>query len=176
MLEVAQTNSQGRMPLLTNTESRTHFGMWAIVSSPLILGFDLTNASLVDQVWPYVTNREVIAVNQQYTTFSGSVFYSAPTNVTFQPCGWWLDVCSFPSSVYLYKPQPNNTMAIMLVNNKEHPDDLSVTFSAIPRLVQAAEYHVRDLWGRRNLGKFKTELYVAGVASHDSVFVLLTPV
>ncbi len=43
-----QTNSQGRMPLLTPTDSRSHFGLWTIVSSPLILGFDITNKSLVD--------------------------------------------------------------------------------------------------------------------------------
>ena len=35
-----------------------------IVSSPLILGFDLTNTTVLNDVMPYVGNEEAIAVNQ----------------------------------------------------------------------------------------------------------------
>ena len=32
---------------------RSHFGAWAIVSSPLILSFDLTNKSKMGLVWDF---------------------------------------------------------------------------------------------------------------------------
>ena len=39
------------------TESRSHFGMWAIVSSPLILGMDFNDSKTVDLVWPIIANK-----------------------------------------------------------------------------------------------------------------------
>ena len=37
------------------------FGAWCIVSSPLILGLDLTNSTNLERVWPIIANREAIA-------------------------------------------------------------------------------------------------------------------
>jgi len=62
---------------LTLGETRAHFGMWAIVSSPLTLSHDVNNASMQDYVWPIIANREAIAVNQDYFGFSGSAFFSS---------------------------------------------------------------------------------------------------
>jgi alpha-galactosidase len=54
-----------RGPLAIN-ESRSHFGAWAIVSSPLILGLDITNQTNLDSVWPFLSSSEAIAVNQAW--------------------------------------------------------------------------------------------------------------
>ena len=184
MLEVSQTNTQGLAPL-TTTESRTHFGMWAIVSSPLILGFDLLNSTAVDAAWPYITNTEIIAVNQNYAGFSGSIFYNSPENTTFSPCTYGVQTCQYPSVQFLYKPQPNDTMAVMMVNNGDSPADLSLHFNSIPKLVKAPAYILRDLWGQQDIdGRFCTDCsicsmcaYVSkGVASRDSVFLQVLPI
>lgn len=58
MLEVG--NFQG--PNAFN-ESRSHFGAWAVVSAPLILGLDVTDKSRLDAVWPILSNMEVIKKN-----------------------------------------------------------------------------------------------------------------
>lgn len=60
MLEV------GRMPEHNAAESRSHFGAWAVVSAPLVLGFDLSNASRLAKAWPTISNAEVIAVSQSW--------------------------------------------------------------------------------------------------------------
>ena len=44
------------------SESRTHFGAWAIMSSPLILSFDLRVDDVMDAMWPIISNRDVLAV------------------------------------------------------------------------------------------------------------------
>ena len=43
--------------------NRAHFGAWAVTSSPLILGMDLQNSTILDSM-EFVTNPEAIAVNQ----------------------------------------------------------------------------------------------------------------
>eukprot|EP00696_Hemimastix_kukwesjijk_P011490 gnl/Hemi2/24422_TR8211_c0_g1_i1.p1 gnl/Hemi2/24422_TR8211_c0_g1~~gnl/Hemi2/24422_TR8211_c0_g1_i1.p1 ORF type:complete len:435 (-),score=140.77 gnl/Hemi2/24422_TR8211_c0_g1_i1:163-1467(-) len=174
MLEVMTTNTQGTMPLLTAIESRTHFGLWAIVSSPLILGFDLTNATLMDAAWSFITHREVLAINQAWHGFSGSIFYSSPVNSSFTPCGWWLPNCSFPSAQYLYKPVTSSAMAVMLVNNGNTTVDLEVKFADIPSLPAQPAYHVRDVWNRQDLGLFKLSFTAKSVLSHDSALLLIT--
>lgn len=50
--------------LPSNTEQRTHFGLWAVLSSPLTISMDLTNATVADAVWPIITNVDAITVNQ----------------------------------------------------------------------------------------------------------------
>lgn len=55
MLEVGNGN-------MTHDEYVSHFSMWALLKSPLILGNDLTRMSL--DTFSIVTNKEIIAVNQ----------------------------------------------------------------------------------------------------------------
>jgi len=45
-----KTQSEFRM-------SRSNFGAWVIVSSPLILGHDLTDDEAVDKIWPIIAHR-----------------------------------------------------------------------------------------------------------------------
>lgn len=55
MLEVGNFKGPNNL-----TESKTHFGGWCIVSAPLILGMDLTDASSLDAVWPIISNKEAV--------------------------------------------------------------------------------------------------------------------
>ena len=52
-------------------ESMAHFGAWAVVSSPLTLGHDLSNDAEYDAAWPVVSNRDAIMVNQVYAGDAG---------------------------------------------------------------------------------------------------------
>jgi hypothetical protein len=45
-----------------------------VVSSPLTLSHDVTNATVMDAVWPIIANPEAIAVNQAWAGHSGSPF------------------------------------------------------------------------------------------------------
>jgi hypothetical protein len=53
------------------TESRTHFSAWAVTSAPLILGFDVTNATLMELAYPIITNEDVLHVNQAVRSGKG---------------------------------------------------------------------------------------------------------
>lgn len=39
---------------------------WAIMSSPLILSFNMNDTARMDRAWPVITNKAVIAVNQRW--------------------------------------------------------------------------------------------------------------
>ena len=56
----------GRMPEHNLAESRSHFSAWAIVSSPLILGLDMSDDAKVAAVWSVVSNKEVIEISQSW--------------------------------------------------------------------------------------------------------------
>ena len=60
MLEVGCAHGPGGVhdPGLNEAETRTHFGAWAIVSSPLTLSHDVNNATITDKIWPVISNTE----------------------------------------------------------------------------------------------------------------------
>ena len=41
-------------------ESRSHFGAWAVVSAPLILGLNVSDKARLDAVWPILSNKDAI--------------------------------------------------------------------------------------------------------------------
>ena len=61
--------------------NRAHFGAWCIVSSPLILGLDLDSPHL-EEVVPFITNSEAIAVNQQWAGSAGFLLSTTERNAT----------------------------------------------------------------------------------------------
>jgi hypothetical protein len=49
---------------MTKDENRVHFGAWCIVSSPLILAFNMSDPARHELVWDIITNKEAIQINQ----------------------------------------------------------------------------------------------------------------
>ena len=114
MLEVGVTNTQNMPSYLSHTEARTHFALWCVTSSPLILGLDVTNATTLGSVWDIVTNTEAIAVDQDYAGMSGTLFYESANKTAMAPCGWWLANCAWPSQQYWYKRLSGGDVAVLV--------------------------------------------------------------
>ena len=67
MLEVGRMEGTGQSSVaMSEAESSSHFAGWSIVSAPLVLGFDLSNATRMKLVWPYISNRRAMAVSQTW--------------------------------------------------------------------------------------------------------------
>jgi len=157
--------------VLTLAENRAHFSMWTILSSPLVLSLNFSDGAVVDAVWPIITNREAIAIDQDYAGFSGTRFFESETLVAMAPCGWWLPNCAWPSAQYWYKPLSNGDTAVLLVNNADTAQDLSLQFGDVPGLSAGGKYVLRDVNNKADLGTFTSSFLAAGVASRDSVFL-----
>ena len=102
MLEVGNPpGGMGESPRFENSHSwRAHFGGWLINSSPLILSFDLTNITKLNQTWDLITNREALKINSDWAGEAGRLISSvydqtAPTPVFARPCSSTVDTQKF---------------------------------------------------------------------------------
>ena len=178
MLEVGVTNTQSAEPPLSFTEARTHFGAWAITSAPLIIGMNVTDDETVANFWDILSNAEAIAVNQDYAGESGNLFWESDDLTFFSPCGWWLANCTYASAMYWSKRLSNGDVAVLLMNNADAPAALTLEFDRVPGLLspQGTQVAVRDVWGRRDLGRMAGAFVPASpTPSRDSLFLRITP-
>ena len=58
---------------------------WAIVSAPLVLSVDLTNKPMLDRIWPILSNKEAIAVNQHWNGSPGQLLLTDKVTVPSPP-------------------------------------------------------------------------------------------
>ena len=79
-------------------DSRTQFGVHCIMSSPLILSFDLTDDSAMNKTWGAITNKEAIAVNQQWAGSAGALvkMWNPDEENTSAPLFAWAQSCDTP--------------------------------------------------------------------------------
>ncbi|MEU4449468.1 ricin-type beta-trefoil lectin domain protein [Actinosynnema sp. NPDC050801] len=110
---------------LSDTESRAHFSLWALLNAPLIAGNDLRTMSAATRTT--LTNTEVIAVNQDWGGRQGNrLVDNGNTEV-------WT------------KPMANGSVAVVLLNRNSSAATVSTSASQIG-LGSASSYSVRDLW------------------------------
>jgi alpha-galactosidase len=166
------------VPPLNFTEARAHFAAWAIVSAPLVIGYDVSNKTTSDFVYPIVSNTEVLAINSDYAGHSGSRFFTSADVTTFTPCGWWAKNCTFATIQYWRKPMSNGDVAVLLMNNGVAPADLALEFHSIPGFVlpQGSLARVRDVFNHVDLGELDGAFVARAVAPRDAVMLRLTPV
>jgi alpha-galactosidase len=111
-------------PDLTDTEQRAHFSLWAMLAAPLLAGNDVR--TMTDTTRDILTNREVIAVDQDPLTAQGHPLVDAPAVIV--------------------KPLVDGSVAVALFNPGASPVEVNTDATSIG-LPAADCYAVRDLWG-----------------------------
>ena len=74
---------------MTWAESQAHVALWAITSSPLFLANDVREGHMQQRLVDMMTNRAMIAVNQNYSSdagFSGDRIWSNATGKELCKC------------------------------------------------------------------------------------------
>ena len=196
MLEVGCANGPHGAgdPGLSAAEARTHFGAWAIVSSPLTLSHDVKNQSIMDLIWDVISNKEVIAVSQCYAGHSGSMFKQSTEAIVLSDVNTALqekDMTAYEKASvgplvagaweYYYKPMETQgtKTAVLMINNSDGASDLILTFSDIPGLMcggsTTMKCAVRDIWNHKDLGSFLGSITIQGISPHDSAFLVVVP-
>ena len=130
---------------MNTTEWQTHFSAWAINSSPLILGLDLTDTRTLDAAWPIISNPEVIAINQAWKGDAGRLVdgNGAGQNTTEAPnCGKG-SPCTIPTYLVYAKRIPiplanahwgRSASAVLLMNNDMTTATVIANLSRVPGL------------------------------------------
>ena len=130
---------------MTDTEYRSHFGMWALFSAPLIAGNDVRSISSANVA--ILTHNEVLAIDQD------PLGYQA---IKVSDNGAGLQVWSKPIG-------GSGARAVGLLNRSAAAATISVTWSSIG--LSAGTATVRDVWARLDRGTF-TNSYSVSVPSH----------
>ena len=136
-------------PSLTESEQRTHFSLWAMLTAPLIAGNDVR--SMTEATRDILTNADVIAVDQDPLVAKAVPSQQDPRA--------------------LVKPLAGGDMAVALFNADDHPATITASAEAVG-LPSVPCYSIRDLWSH-------TESTGAGdisrlVAPHDVAMVRIS--
>src|SRR3989442_3636598 len=130
---------------MTDTEYRTHFGLGALMSGPLIAGNDVRSMSHATRT--ILTQREVIAGDQDALGFQA---------VLAADSGSGLQVW--------YKPLAGSgDRAVGLLNRGDATATITVNWNAIH--LAPGNATVRDLWARADRGSF-ADAYSVSVSAH----------
>ena len=122
----------------TDEEYRTHFSLWCMMNSPLMIGCDVRNMSAAAR--EILTNKEVIAL---YQDEEGRQAYVASNNYDW-------------NTHYAYaKPLSNGEYAICLVNMDDNKGRVNLFWwdMGLPT-ASGYGFMLRDLWAHEDLGVF----------------------
>ncbi len=145
---------------MTAAEDRSHFAMWSMLASPLILGNDVRSAN--KETVKTLTNKEVIAVNQDKLGIQALRFTNEDE---FEI---WV------------KPLDKDEWAMVFVNMSDDPRELDFDWKRHSigddvngkRLNTEENYRIRDLFNHKELGNISKNLK-ATIGSHDVLMVRL---
>lgn len=144
-----------RGPGMTDAEYRSHFGLWAIMSAPLMAGNRL--AVMDATTLEILTNKEVIAVNQ------------SPADVPSHTQG--VRVRRSATGEVWARVLFDGSVAVLLLNRSDRTTDLRVRWSDVG--LRETGVRVRDLWRKQDLGTFDSGFTARSVEAHASVMLRL---
>jgi alpha-galactosidase len=136
---------------LTPNEQYTHITLWSLLSSPLLIGCDMTQ--LDDFTTGLLSNDEVIAVNQD--PLGKPAGRITQTDAGYEV--WARDLA-------------DGSKAVGLFNRGEMPGDVTVKWSD---LGLTGPQGVRDLWRQKDLGDQATA-FTAHVGRHGAMMIKVT--
>ena len=136
--------------LANYAEDRSHFSAWVITSSPLILGFDVTNDAIVSRVWDIISNKEVLSVSQTWAGHPGRLVNEKPYG--FQVWG---------------KVLGDKDQAALAMSNTRTAATVTFTFTDFG-FAATDTVSVRDLYQQKDLVKMAGQFTTDSITEHDS--------
>lgn len=133
---------------MSEEEDKTHFGMWCIMSSPLLIGCDLTTIS--EKSLRLLKNEELIALNQDVLGLQAYVVKQM-------------------DGVYILTKDleevNGNTCAVAVYNSTDEERTIHLDFADF---YLRGDVSVRDLFERRDLGKYKDRDFSVTIPAHGT--------
>lgn len=134
---------------MTYEEDKSHFAMWCMMSTPLMLGMDLNNIS--NETLSIISNKELIAINQDPACIQATVAANYGSVEA-----WTKDLGSAGSG----------RKAIALLNRANTETTVTVSFS---ELGLADVSIVRDLWTHENISTADT--FTVTIPAHGTMML-----
>ncbi len=150
---------------MTVYEDKSHFALWCIHDSPLIMGNDLRIAK--KETIEILSNKELIAVNQDSLGLEGFRFHSENG----------LEIWA--------KPLANENWAVLFLNRGNGPKAINFDWKLIERIEDAMKeldahfinhtYKIRDLFAHQEIGTTEVPLK-KDLKEHDVLMLKLTKI
>ena len=140
---------------LTIAEQRTHFALWAIMASPLLIGSDVSK--LTPTSLSILGNVDITAVNQDSLGVQGLPVGGSTADVRTASC--W------------YKPLAGGSIAAMVINTGGNTTELACKLSDLG--VTKTPKAITDLWAKKPVVATGGVIR-ASLESHDHMFVKIT--
>lgn len=137
---------------LTVEEDKTHFGMWCMMSSPLLIGCDM--ASISPAALKLLTNSDLISINQDPLALQAYVVEKKLGTFMFVK-----DLGTLHGT----------RRAVALYNPTDAAKRMTATFSALDL---AGNVRVRDCFEQRDMGEYQNALTVAVPAHGTRIYIL----
>lgn len=135
----------------TDEEYQTHFSLWAMMNSPLIIGCDVRN--MTEETKKILLNRDIIAINQDIECRSPFLLNC---------------VTNSPDTFTLVKFLSSGEIAVALFNMGDVPAKVTVDFWDIGLTVSAGKHlEFYDCIEQKKIG-IKKEIHTEIVAAHGS--------
>ncbi|KAJ6560957.1 glycoside hydrolase family 27 protein [Mycena sp. CBHHK59/15] len=148
---------------LTYEEAKSHFTVWSLMKSPLLIGTHLASASA--ETLEILMNTEIIAINQDPVVGTAITPFRWGINPN------WTPNALFPAQYWSGESQ--NGTVFMLLNVLDEPVDMFFNLTESPWIRAGRQYSVRDLWSHTDNGTAVRNVSVAGVPPHGVVALLL---
>lgn len=141
----------------TDVEYKTHFALWCMMGSPLMIGCDIRKAD--EMTKRILMNKEFLAINQDAEARGFYVIHPEPQWLTDSGC------------FILVKVLSDGDLAIGLFNLGEGQRGIPLQFWDLGLSTASGEkLALYDCWEEKELGEFKGQ-YHAVVPSHDCVIL-----
>lgn len=152
MMQLGRNKKDTQDPLFTVDEEKSHFGLWCIMSSPLLIGCDLRTIrqSTID----IITNPEVIAINQDVLGRQARLINKEGKRYTLAKT---------------IEQDQGKIRAVALFNCESSAKTMTIKFEDIQL---SGTVTVRDLWSKTNVGQF-TDSYQVQVPAHGTAMLRL---
>ena len=116
---------------------------------------DVTNSTVMDDVWDLISNKLAIWINQAWHGHPGGQYLYSPKNVTVGYDNEKKNFVEVPEHQYLYKLLCGHgkRAAVLVMNSKNETISLDINFSDIPGLT-ASKLRVTNVWTGEEMGTY----------------------
>lgn len=172
----------GRM---TFTESQGAFGLWCVLSSPLILGLDVSNMTDYDTYWPIISNTRALAINQAWAGEAGHLVQVSTTTQAVpriyhgSACEASSPNVTLPVWTVWGKTVSPGTFAIIALNFGDEPVvgiEVPVADMGLPQqpFPPTAMLSCTEVWSGQRCAPVQGVWEVPTLARHASIFYIFS--
>lgn len=147
----------GKIGGCTDTEYKTHFSLWCLMGSPLMIGYDVRKAE--PEIKKILMNKDLLAINQDEESRGFYVIQPEPQWFQGSEC------------IILVKVLADGDLAIGFFNMSDSKREMSLQLWDLGMTYASGKkLSLYDCWEKKELGIFR-ERFAPAIEAHDCLIV-----